>query len=240
VALEDYDTRLPLEGHCGEPGCPRRWDGQRTTFHPTPNPIAMTGWVNADKQLRCLRIWSALLQFSERSGEEAAYSLMQRISALMTDAIHEEGGTVRSFTGDGVMALFGVPIALEDAPLRACRAALDIQQRISSAAAEIETKYGMRPLMRIGINTGPMIVGEMRSGASTSVTAIGDTVNLASRLQSLAEPGRVLLSEATHRLVQGLVQCGPAGEYEIKGKTERQKAFHLDRFANARRASMQH
>ncbi len=166
--------------------------------------------------------------FSERSGEEAAYSLMQPISALMTDAIHEEGGTVRSFTGDGIMALFGVPIALEDAPLRACRAALDIQQRISSAAAEIETKYGLRPLMRIGINTGPMIVGEMRSGASTSVTAIGDTVNLASRLQSLAEPGRVLLSEATHRLVQGLVQCGPAGEYEIKGKTERQKAFYLD------------
>jgi len=167
--------------------------------------------------------------FSERSGEEAAYSLMQRISALMTDAIHEEGGTVRSFTGDGIMALFGVPIALEDAPLRACRAALDIQQRISSAAAEIETKYGLRPWMRIGINTGPMIVGEMRSGASTSVTAIGDTVNLASRLQSLAEPGGVLLSEATHRLVQGLVQCGPAGEYEIKGKAERQKAFHLDR-----------
>lgn len=166
--------------------------------------------------------------FSERSGEEAAYSLMQYIAAQMTDAIHEEGGTVRSFTGDGIMALFGVPIALEDGPLRACRAALDIQQRISWAAAEIETKYGLRPSMRIGINTGPMIVGEMRSGASTSVTAIGDTVNLASRLQSLAEPGGVLVSEATHRLVQGLVQCGPAGEYEIKGKTERQKAFHLD------------
>jgi class 3 adenylate cyclase len=166
--------------------------------------------------------------FSERSGEEAAYSLMQRISTLMTDAIHEEGGTVRSFTGDGVMALFGVPIALEDAPLRACRAALNIQQRIGSAAAEIEIEYGLRPMMRIGINTGPMVVGKMQSGESTSITAIGDTVNLASRLQSLAEPGGVLLSEATHRIVQGLVRSRPAGEHEIKGKTERQKAFRLE------------
>src|SRR6266480_1204417 len=63
MALEDYDTRVPLRGHCGEPGCPRKWDGQRTTFHLTPNPIAMTGWVNADKQPRCLQIWWALLRF---------------------------------------------------------------------------------------------------------------------------------------------------------------------------------
>src|SRR5229473_1277139 len=91
----------------------------------------------------------------------------------------------------------------------------------------IETKYGLRPWMRIGINTGPMIVGEMRSGASTSVTAIGDTVNLASRLQSLAEPGGVLLSESTYHQVQGLVEARPAGEHEIKGKAKRQKVYHL-------------
>jgi class 3 adenylate cyclase len=166
--------------------------------------------------------------FSERQGEEGAYSLMQGISELMTDAIHSHSGTVKSFTGDGVMALFGVPAALEDAPLRACRAALDIQRRIGSQAVAIEAKYGLRPQMRIGINTGPMIVGEVNSGDSTGITAIGDTVNLAARLQALAEPGGVVVSEATHRLVQGLVDVQPAGEHEVKGKSEKQKIYRLD------------
>ena len=166
--------------------------------------------------------------FSDRRGEEAAYSLMQRTSELMTAAIHAQGGTVKNFTGDGVMALFGVPTALEDAPLRACRAALNIQERIESEAATIEAKFGLRPQMRIGINTGPMIIGEIKSGESTGVTAIGDTVNLAARLLGLAEPGAVVLSEATHRLVRGLVEIKPAGEHEIKGKAEKQKIYRLE------------
>jgi class 3 adenylate cyclase len=166
--------------------------------------------------------------FSERRGEEAAYSLMQHLSALMTGAVHEEGGTVRSFTGDGVMALFGVPVALEDAPLKACRAALKIQERIASQTAELEITYGLRPQMRIGINTGPIIAGTVSSGDSTRITAIGDTVNLAARLQALAEPGAVVLSEATHRLLQGLVSVRPGGEHEIKGKAEKQRTYWLD------------
>jgi class 3 adenylate cyclase len=166
--------------------------------------------------------------FSERQGEEAAYSLMQHISDLMNQAIQAHNGTIKSFTGDGIMALFGVPVALEDAPLRACRAAIDIQQRITLEATEIERKYGVRPQLRIGINTGPMIVGEMKSGESASVTAIGDTVNLASRLQALAQPGAVALSEMTYRLVQGLVESRAAGEHQIKGKVERQKVYQLN------------
>src|SRR4051812_26183186 len=92
--------------------------------------------------------------FSERSGEGAAYALMQRITRLLRSAIEQQGGTVGSFTGDGVMALFGAPRALEDAPLCACRAALLIQERLSARAADIEAEYGLRPQMRIGINTG--------------------------------------------------------------------------------------
>jgi class 3 adenylate cyclase len=85
--------------------------------------------------------------FTERSGDEAAYTLMQRVSALMTDVVHEQGGTVKSFTGDGIMAIFGVPAALEDAPLRACRAALLIHKRLAlgrlrSNAALSETQDG--------------------------------------------------------------------------------------------------
>jgi class 3 adenylate cyclase len=166
--------------------------------------------------------------FSERRGEEAAYSLMQHLAALMTGAVREEGGTVRSFTGDGVMALFGVPVALEDAPLRACRAALKIQERMASQRAELEIKHGLKPQMRIGINTGPIIAGAVSSAEGTAITAIGDTVNLAARLQGLAEPGAVVLSEATYRLVQGLVGVRPGGEHEIKGKAEKQKTYWLD------------
>jgi class 3 adenylate cyclase len=100
--------------------------------------------------------------FSERSGEEVAYALMQRVARLMTGVVEEQGGTVRNFTGDGIMALFGVPTALEDAPLRACRAALTIHDRLANAAGEIVAKYALRPQLRIGINTGPVIVGRCR------------------------------------------------------------------------------
>jgi len=165
--------------------------------------------------------------FSERSGEEAAFALMQRVASMMTSVVEEQGGSVRNFTGDGIMALFGVPTALEDAPLRACRTALTIHDRLASAASDIAATHGIRPQLRIGINTGPAVVAKVPSGHSSTVTALGDTVNLASRLQALARPEGVLLSEATHRLVQGLTETEPAGEHEIRGKSERQRVFRL-------------
>jgi class 3 adenylate cyclase len=145
----------------------------------------------------------------------------------MATAVKEQGGSVREFMGDGIMALFGVPNALEDAPLRACRAALLIQERLTAEAPHIEAKHRVHPQMRIGINTGLAVVTQSR-GEGANMTALGDTVNLASRLQSLAEPGQVLLSEATCRQVQGLDDLVFAGEHEIRGKSERQKAYRLD------------
>jgi class 3 adenylate cyclase len=165
--------------------------------------------------------------FSERSGEEAAFALMRRVAGMMTSVVEEQGGSVRNFTGDGIMALFGVPTALEDAPLRACRAALNIHDRLASAASDIAANCGIRPQLRIGINTGPAVVAKVPSGHSSTVTALGDTVNLASRLQALARPEGVLISEATQRLVQGLTETEPAGEHEIKGKSERQRVYRL-------------
>src|SRR5208283_4570974 len=156
---------------------------------------------------------------SERLGEEGTYALIQPIYELMAGAVREQGGSVKDFTGDGIMALFGVPNALEDAPLRACRAGLLIHERLAAAAPAIEAKHGVRPQMRIGINTGLAVVTQIR-GESANMTALGDTVNLASRLQTLAEPGTVLLSEATHRLVEGLVEMSFAGEHPVRGKTE--------------------
>jgi class 3 adenylate cyclase len=164
---------------------------------------------------------------SEKLGEEGTFALIQPIYELMAAAVNEQGGSVKDFTGDGIMALFGVPDALEDAPLRACRAALAIQERLTAAAPAIEAKHGARPQIRIGVNSGLAVVTQI-SGESAAMTALGDTVNLASRLQTLAEPGTVYLSEATHALVQGLVETTFVGERAIKGKTESQKIFRLD------------
>jgi class 3 adenylate cyclase len=166
--------------------------------------------------------------FSERSGEEAAYTLMRGLSKLMDEAVREQGGVVQSFTGDGIMAVFGAPVAFEDAPLRACRAAQSILQRLDAARLDLEAKHGVQPQMRIGLNTGAAVVGKVQEGAGAQVTVLGDTVNFASRVQALAEPDSVFMSEAMHRLVQGLVDASFAGEYTIKGKAEPQKVYRLD------------
>jgi class 3 adenylate cyclase len=166
--------------------------------------------------------------FSERSGEEAAYTLMRSLSKLMGEGVREQGGIVQNFTGDGIMAVFGAPVAFEDAPIRACRAALTILQRLKEAGPELEAKYRVRPQMRVGLNTGAAVVDKVEDGAEAGVTVLGDTVNFAARLQALAAPDSVLMSDATHRLVQGMVEVSFTGEHEIKGKSERQKVYRLD------------
>ena len=166
--------------------------------------------------------------FSERSGEEAAYTLIRSLSKLMADAVREQGGVVQNFTGDGIMAVFGAPVAFEDAPLRACRAALSILQKLKAANPDLRAKHGVHPQMRIGLNSGTAVVGKVQEGADAGVTVLGDTVNFAARLQALAEPDSIFLSEATHRLVQGMVETTFAGEHQIKGKAEAQKVYLLD------------
>jgi class 3 adenylate cyclase len=165
--------------------------------------------------------------FVERAGEEAAYALMGHISSLMTAAVHQHRGSVKSFTGDGIMALFGAPVALEDGPLKACRAALEIQERLADARSRIEAEIGLRPQLRIGITTGPVVLGTVDSGESTNVTAYGDVVNLAARLQAEAVPGTVVMTEAMLRRVEGMVESELAGVFRFKGKSEPQAVYRL-------------
>jgi class 3 adenylate cyclase len=166
--------------------------------------------------------------FSEKSGEEAAFELMRSLSRLMDDAVREHGGVVRNFTGDGIMAVFGAPVALEDAPQRACQAALSILRRLKTAGHALDAAHGVTPQLRIGLNTGPAVMGNVQNSADAGVTVLGDTVNVAARIQALAEPDSVYMSEATHRLVQGWVEANFAGEHQIKGKSEPQKVYRLE------------
>lgn len=166
--------------------------------------------------------------FSEKSGEEAAFELMRSLSRLMDDAVREQGGVVRNFTGDGIMAVFGAPVALEDAPLRACQAALSILRRLKTAGDSLEAAHGVRPQLRIGLNTGPAVVGNVQNNTDAGITVLGDTVNVAARFQALAEPDSAWISEATHRLVQGFVEAKFAGEHQIKGKSDPQRVYWLE------------
>jgi len=165
--------------------------------------------------------------FVERMGEEAAFAMVSQVSSLTTAAIHRHRGTVKNFTGDGILALFGTPTALEDGPLRACRAALEIQQRLTEASDTIEAELVHRPLLRISLTTGPVVLGAVDSGESTGVTAHGDIVNLAARLQAEAVSGTVVMSDAMLRQVEGMVEAEPAGVFHFKGKSEQQLVHRL-------------
>ncbi len=164
---------------------------------------------------------------SERLGEEQVYSLMQGCFARMMDAVHRYDGTVTQFLGDGIMALFGAPIAHEDSPRRAVAAALEMQGALAEYAAEVKKQHHIECRFRAGLNTGPVVVGKISDNLDMDYTALGDTVNLAARMAELAEPGAVYLTANTHRLVESYFECEPLGALEIKGKLQRVTTYKV-------------
>ena len=127
------------------------------------------------------------------------------------------GGTVRQFTGDGIMAVFGAPIALEDHAVRACMAALDIQAETARLAVEVKERDGIELQLRVGLNSGQVIAGDIGSGAF-GYTAVGEQVGMAQRMESVAPPGGVMLSESTARLVENSAVLGEPQLVRIKGR----------------------
>ncbi len=170
--------------------------------------------------------------FSERFGEEAAFGLIQRLARVVEAVVQAEGARIKDIAGDGVMVVFGVPIAQEDAPVRACRAALAILKSLEGEWDEIEKTFGFRAEVRIGISAGPAVFGHLQSGGAAGLAVTGDAVNVASRVQGLAAPGTVLLSELAYRLVEGRVDAEFAGEHPIKGRSATERVYRLDRVRN--------
>jgi class 3 adenylate cyclase len=143
---------------------------------------------------------------------EIMADLIDRASAV----VQRYGGTVDKFTGDGIMAVFGAPAALEDHAVRACLAALGIQEQTAQLAAEAKAHDGIDLRLRVGLNSGQVIAGEIGSGA-LGYTAVGEQVGMAQRMESIAPPGGVLLSESTARLVEGAATLGESELVQIKG-----------------------
>ncbi|UCG82815.1 MAG: AAA family ATPase [Dehalococcoidia bacterium] len=165
---------------------------------------------------------------SEKLGHEKVYSIMDDVFEILIHKVHDYGGTVNKMTGDGIMALFGAPIALEDAPQRAIRSALSIQREMTRVSDRIKGESGIRPIkMRIGINTGPVVVGTLGNDLRVEFTAVGDTVNLASRMEELAEPGTTYVTEDTFKLTEGLFRFEVLGERQIKGKATPVKSYRV-------------
>src|ERR1700737_4638139 len=158
-----------------------------------------------------------------RSMDIAAAVGAERLREIMTALVNRSsavvqryGGTVDKFTGDGIMALFGAPTALEDHALRACLAALGIQDEAKRLAVEVDGRDGVDLRLRIGLNSGQVIAGEIGSGP-LGYTAIGEQVGMAQRMESVAPPGAVMLSESTARLVEGAALLGEPQMVRIKG-----------------------
>src|SRR5262245_37193200 len=138
----------------------------------------------------------------------------ERLREIMTDladrcaaVVQRFGGTVDKFTGDGIMAVFGAPVALEDHAFRACLAALGVQEEANRLAVDVRERDGVELQLRVGLNSGQVIAGEIGSG-SFGYTAVGEQVGMAQRMESVAPPGGVVLSASTARLVEGAATLG--------------------------------
>jgi class 3 adenylate cyclase len=165
----------------------------------------------------------------EKLGAEEAYSIMDHIYEILIHKVHDYEGIVNEMTGDGIMALFGAPIALEDAPQRAIRSAYAIHREMSRFSDKSkQEKEDVPPLkMRIGIHTGPVVVGTLGNDLRVEFKAVGDTVNLASRMEDLAEPGATYISEETFKNTEGFFRFEFLGEKEVKGKQEPVKTYRV-------------
>ena len=155
---------------------------------------------------------------SERLDPEGVHSIMDGCFEVLTRVVHRYEGTINQFTGDGVMALFGAPITHEDHAARALEAAYRIQEDLREYAQVVLSRWGVSFQMRIGINTGLVVVGRIGDNLRMDYTAQGDTTNIAARLQQMAPPAAIWVGEATHRIAAGAFEWGPSRMLSIRGR----------------------
>src|SRR5262245_59903273 len=187
---------------------------------PAPRPSALTPLKKERKHVTIL--FADICESTtliDKFDPEQAVDTFDPVLNAMRETIRLYGGTVNEVRGDGVMALFGAPVAQEDHALRACHAALALQQRIAELPGSIR--------IRVGLHSGTVVVRAIRNDLALDYTAVGPAVHLASRLEHEARPGQTMLSDKTRRLVAGFVATAPVGELALRGITDPLAAFEL-------------
>jgi predicted ATPase/class 3 adenylate cyclase len=167
------------------------------------------------------------MDMAEQVDPDEWRQIMQRFFSLLSDGVRRFEGTVDKFTGDGIMALFGAPIAHEDHASRACFAALHIGELVNEYATELRRGRGLNFSVRLGINSGEVVAGAIGAEGKLEYTAIGHTVGLAQRMEALAEPGKAYLTEHTAKLARGYLELKDLGEFEVKGASRPIGVFEL-------------
>jgi class 3 adenylate cyclase/tetratricopeptide (TPR) repeat protein len=165
----------------------------------------------------------------EKLDPEDVHEIMDDCFGILGQEIHQTGGTINQYTGDGVMALFGAPIAYDDHIRPACHAALQVQKRMKEFHRKIVKRYDVTFKLRIGIHTGPVVVGAIGDNLRLDYTAVGDTTNLAARLESMAEPGTILVSKRVFQNAKNHFFFDNVGQRIVKGKKEPVEVFLLVR-----------
>ena len=168
------------------------------------------------------------MELAEHADPEEWHRIMDRFFAILTDGVHRFEGTINQYTGDGVMALFGAPIAHEDHAQRCCHAALYLRDELRRYGDAVRISRGLNFSVRMGINSGEVVVGAIGDDLRMDYTALGHTVGLAARMEQIAEPGRVYLTEHSAALVSGFFALRDLGLSTLKGVSEPVRVFELE------------
>jgi len=167
------------------------------------------------------------MELAERVDPEEWHRLLDRLFRVLTDGVHRYEGTINQYTGDGIMALFGAPIAHEDHAQRACAAAVDLARELRALADDVRRESGLELAVRMGLNSGEVVVGRIGDDLRMDYTAQGHVVGLAARVQQLAPPGGAAVTEQTARLAAGFFDFVDRGEQSLKGASARVRVFEL-------------
>src|SRR5262249_26346869 len=166
-------------------------------------------------------------ELSQRLDPEELRDVVRAYQETATDVLRAGAGHVAQYLGDGLLVYFGYPRAEEDDAQRGVRAGLDILAAMARRNVGLEAERGVRLAVRIGIHTGPVVVGEMGGGERREQLALGETLNVAARLQGVAAPDSVVISAATHRLVEATFDCTSLGPQALKGLARRIAAYRV-------------
>src|SRR5512140_2833459 len=165
------------------------------------------------------------MELAAQLDPEAWHEILDRFFAILTDGVHRFEGTVNQYTGDGIMALFGAPIAHEDHAQRACFAALYLLDKLDAYAENLRREEGLSFSVRMGLNSGEVIVGSIGDDLQMDYTAHGHTVGLAARMETLAAPGKCYMTEHTAALVADYFALRDLGAFRVKGVSDPLRVF---------------